>query len=304
MYSNNFYYNILFDIKHIILKPEDSSMTKKPIKQVFLWGGLGNVLYQINLAYYLSQKGYYVLLNRGLIDYNNRLLRKLLKIHNGIYSQASMFVDTSKINIVDKLNFKDIINIILFKVGISTKKFKYFNHEWPTDHEIFSIDNFFGYFQKTKFISSQISLAFKSKFKPKSDDLLLNLVKNCETIVVHARFADKIDLKEFELCYSNLSYIFDDFASIVIVTDDEKNARLMKFTNIKKKKIIVISSPDLIDDFHLISMAKNVVLSRSSFSWWATEISSTKQFIFQPEPLYLHLDWQHYSNKKRIPLNF
>lgn len=273
---------------------------KKSIKQIYLWGGLGNVLYQINLAYYLHENGYEVFVNKGLLDYDNKLLRNSIKIHKGVYKRVDLFIDSTRIGVIDKLKHTDYFYMLMYKMGINFKNFRFFNHDWPNDIEILKVNNFLGYFQKTRNISYQLGFTFRTKFKPKLDKELLSLVNLDSTILIHARFGDKLDVNQFDVSYNSLFHIFKSFESIVIVTDDVKNASLLSFNSDLKFKIIVVCSEDLVDDFYLISSAKTVVISRSSFSWWATEISISNQKIFQPSPLYIHVDWESFSNKNRI----
>lgn len=271
---------------------------KNSIKQVYLWGGLGNVLYQINLAYYLHEKGYTVFVNKGLLNFNNKFLRNIIKIHKGVFERVDLFIDLNKINVVNKLNYKDIINFILYKLGFNTNSFKFFNHDWPKDYELSKVNSFLGYFQKTKIISMDLGIIFKTNFKSILNKELLFKVNQDSTILIHARFGDKVGVKEFDINYLYVLNVINNFKTVVIVTDDVNQAKLLNFNN--KIELIVVCSEDIIEDFNLISCAKTVIITRSSFSWWATEISSKEQKIFQPEPFYNHVEWELFSNKIRV----
>jgi hypothetical protein len=275
-------------------------MIKKSKKYVYLWGGLGNVLYQINLAYYLYESGYKVFVNKGLLNYNNIFYRKIIKIHKGVYEQIDLFLDSEQVEVNSGLKIKDLVLLFIYKLRINIKGFKYFNHEWPNEIEISEVNTFFGYFQKTKYISQYLGQTFYSRFKPKMNMELIDLVRLDSTILIHARFGDKVSINEFDLNYNKVLHIFRKFDSVVVVTDDLKYAGRLFLNDNKKNNINLVSSDYLLDDFYLISNAKNVILSRSSFSWWATEISLNRQVIYQPEPFYLHLEWQHFSNKTRL----
>lgn len=273
---------------------------RESIKQIYLWGGLGNVLYQINLAYFLYECGYNVQVNKGLLDYNNLFIRKSIKVHKGVYDRVNLFVDSNKIEIINNLSFKDVFYLIAYKFGFTFKFFKFFNHDWPIDYDVINVNNFFGYFQKTNNISFYLSKSFYLNFKSNINKEILDLVVLDSTILIHARFGDKIDVSEFDVNYFNIYNIVKEYQTIVVVTDDIQNAKLINFDSKTHFDLIFVCSENIIDDFYLISSAKAVVISRSSFSWWATEISVIDQKIFQPSPFYNHVEWQLFSNKVRI----
>jgi hypothetical protein len=268
-------------------------------KQIYLWGGLGNVIYQINFAYYLNEIGYKVTVNKSLINYNHKLKRSLVKIHYGVFENINFFIDTEKISFRDKLSFTDIFYLLLFKIGIKQSKFKYYGHDWPSDNEIYFNNNFLGYFQKTNIISDKIQLTFYKKYNPNLDKEILKIASLDTTILIHVRLGDKKNIDEFSINYTKLFNSIINFKLIIVVSDDEENARLL-FSNFNNHKILFSSNICLLDDFYLISSAKNVIITRSSFSWWASEISDIKQIIYQPDPFYKHVEWKPYSNKQRI----
>ncbi len=82
----------------------------------------------------------------------------------------------------------------------------------------------------------------------------------------------------------------DDYA-IVIVTDDKENIK-NKLTSVKNK--IIVSDNEIVD-FQILMHADKLIISNSSFAWWAAFLNKKNAKVFAPQY------WIGFKVKKEYP---
>ena len=115
-------------------------------KVIYLMGGLGNVLYQLNFAYYLKDLGFKVILNVSLLESN--WITKIFnwKVHKGTINAMSYFMGNDFI-IQNKPGIQLVSGFLKNNRTISWLfRSKYFGHNFPNIDEIKVYNIFFGVF--------------------------------------------------------------------------------------------------------------------------------------------------------------
>lgn len=142
-----------------------------------------------------------------------------------------------------------------------------------------------GYFQSEKYFNlSQIeiknNLKIKKRYKNLFEKKYPELV-NQKYIAIHCRLGDYLTWKHDILNQENLSlpaqYYHNALATlqnsdklpVVIVTDDPEN---FNFFYPSLSKYTLISDSEIID-FQILSNATKVIISNSTFSWWAAYLN-------------------------------
>lgn len=257
-------------------------------KVIYLMGGLGNVLYQLNFGYHLKDLGFKVILNISLLESN--WITKVFnwKVHNGTISAMNYFIDNDFI-IQNKPGVQLVSAILKSSAIAKLSKSKYFGHDFPTTDDIEIYNIFFGYYQNTTFISQKLKYNFSKCYKNTLKSEFLHSIKEQETFVIHFRGGDKSTDLNFRTNYKHaLKKV--SAKKVFIITDDIQSAqKLIKEFNCLTR---IISNDNMLEDFLIIQLAKNKILSRSSFSWWAAEMSDPNCTIIEPKPFYKHTTWQ------------
>jgi hypothetical protein len=231
-----------------------------------LVGGFGNQLFQFSTAITESIK------NEALLSFN--FLDK-----NRNYSLDIIHVDLNKIY---KPTISSNNELILQVVGNKTdctfvnfeeKKFTYEKIGELKDHARLT-----GYFQSPYYFQD-FDQQIKSYLKK-----ALKIVSRDENFVhIHARFGDMAKNPEIRRVHG---VITDDYLEralkhfnlesnelrLVVQDIDMLKNELPRFCE-KTYKVI---SNDFLSDFQTLAAAKNLIISNSTFSWWAAYLSSAK----------------------------
>lgn len=130
------------------------------------------------------------------------------------------------------------------------------------------------------------------------------LFKNDKILAIHCRLGDYMHIWEGEALggqdltlpasyYKNALGKIDNIEDykIIIVTDDKLNAE-SRFEFIKEKTIV---SEDDIIDFQVLQNADKLIISNSSFSWWAAYLNTKSAPVYAPEY------WLGFKVKKEWP---
>lgn len=233
-------------------------------------GGLGNVLYQLNYGEYLKTLGYQV-------DYIDTLTKKNLmtkilgwKIHDQAFK-----------DILDiPLSNPSYLALALSKANISNAYSSYLT-EWsnsPPRHT-------FGYFQN----------------KERSSECYLNLNLSQNGLeangrYMHIRLRDNNFLDEsIEYYESILEQISGDENTFFLTDDINKTSRLIKKFDFKKSSVV---SSTVINDFLILASCKSMILSPSTFSWWAAKLNKKLETVVIPN-FYLE-ETGHFSRDFRL----
>lgn len=264
--------------------------------KIWVLGGLGNQLFQYALYFYLNSQGKDVCLDtKSFINYKlhqgyelnsifeieptvcstprkNLSLLFLLKIFNFIISRVNSFL-ISKFDFQIKLNNQ-------FTEYKSIKK----------NDSLFKLDNcqLNGYWQRQDYLRLiRKDLQKHLIFKINSD--ITNIIKKIQkdnSVIVHVRGGDYIN-QGWELgrdYYVNALKCFSDanLLNFFVITDDSK--RLSELNLPFKYEVI--------DNFHgefayinmyLLTLAKNIILSNSTFSWWGAYLNDNCNIVTVPK---------------------
>ena len=265
---------------------------------LFLGGGMGNVLFQINFAENLLSDGHKVAINSSLVT--NKYLLKLI---NWTHHQNTLN-NLREICALPAGRYeeqKTPTRLLGFLPLISKlSKFENLKHSCPDDVEL--LNGVFGYFQN----KSELNFKFVQRIKTGINDYCIrrNLVlASSDELVIHFRGGDynlNSEFKQPSNFFEAQRELFEDFDKITIITNDVDKAVLNYSKLADRSKLTFKSSENSIDDFCYIASSKNLVISNSTFSWWASELSEAK-IIYQPKVFFPHLrNWEPGTLKTRV----
>ncbi len=253
----------------------------KKYKQINLWllGGLGNVLFQLFFSEILKKNNYEVTLIDNLTSKN--LLTRIIgwKIHSKIYLNF-----TGRNVIKSKNLIHSIITILIakifYKFSIKSNYSFFYNNDYHK--RIIYSKNIFGYFQNKNFLdNNKIALIdFCNKLKN-------NLNKEfSHDVVVHYRMSDSGWARISKSYYLEVKKLLRQEKSIpLVVTDDIVNAKsYFSDLNVKFSK-----NTNPLDDFKLMVFSKKLYCSPSTFSWWASHMLSNEAEVIFPKFLFQNL---------------
>jgi len=275
----------------------------KNSKTIYLMGGFGNVLFQINYGYFLMSRGYKVKFATILIS-SNKMINKILgwSDHGTLGTIKTLGLD-NKVEMIDG----SITSLAIFFISKVIKK-PFNSHCYNGIYREESIEDqcsaLLGYYHldipiSDKFKSDIVSLL--ENYIDNKDAVFLEKIKKLGTAqLVHYRAGDYLS-KE---CKKNLipdqyfSQVLNNCKKKYLVSNDDKYS-LKYLHSLIDDKIESISNETALDDFILIMCSSNLVLSNSTFSWWASELSNAKK-IYQPDPFFSNLEWNPKTGKNRI----
>ena len=262
-----------------------NSDAKRYVK-VFLYGGLGNQIFQFGIAL-----NTFLLGNQKSFMLDFYLEDKFKVTHPSLLD--SLF-SLEKLNIVKVKKFNFIGFLRLPKL-LSGKFFTYFfvNDKNVKNSSSFNQSKnviFDGYFQESldqyKFEEIRNSL---KKFLNK-DLLQKNLID--KKVLIHVRGKDFLNSPHSSIC--NKDYYIESINRIskktalkkfCIVTDDVIYAKRL-FSELNKFKFEFISSENPLNDFFKIASFKYRILSNSTFCLWASELANNPKDGFIIGPSY------------------
>jgi hypothetical protein len=237
---------------------------------IWLMGGLGNVLFQLFYAKLLSKNGYNVELCLKLTErnYYTRLMGWTIHKNSYIY-----FIDDYKIS-----NQKNIYPALLAfldkKLGFSFGFVTFIQNK----HKFLTFGNekhIFGYFQNRLQINY-----FRDIFLEFCENISKNISNNLlYSHVVHFRLGDSNWGLNSQKYYNFIKAKLQDENGVVIVTDSTEKATSF-FKDISEVQII--SSSDPFSDFLILANCEYLYCGPSTFSWWASHLSSALKEVYMP----------------------
>ncbi len=239
--------------------------------QIWLMGGLGNQLFQINKAYELREFGLDIKLVDNLIQQDGIFATKFLKwkIHQDFTDQ----VYKHDFEIITK---KNLLPIILAKAKLFERYSSFKRSDFSCTHS----KNMFGYFQKNVTIHLPIkNFTLKNQDPPE--------------VMMHMRLTDNNNLYYSKKYYSKvLKNIINH--KICIVTDDELNSeKFLEDNGVLNYKIL---SGTVKEDFSRLANAKLLICAPSTFSFWAAIANNFAQNIYVPKKFLEYI--------KKPPMNW
>ena len=150
---------------------------------------------------------------------------------------------------------------------------------------------FDGYFTQ-KWTYSSLKNAFK-QLKLRQIVLNKEYLQICnKDVVIHLRGGDFLKISNLNICKldyykKSIRYAFSKgYSSFKLISDDQKYGKEI-LDEIKKSfvdlKISILNSNSIQNDFNLIRYSKLAILSNSTFSWWASFLSTSKKEFIVPE---------------------
>lgn len=300
-------------------------------------GGLGNQMFQYSMYLTLKQKYpnqtiktetfHYFLENEhnGLeleklfnITLNNATKKELRKIYNGIIPSKKYEKMSPKLKkfILNKFQYKylSLLN------HLKKKKAKSLILDSENNEYLEKIDNLEigdwylrGFWQRTEYYENIRPLLMKTF--PLNCNLnsqekkILKELKEGKYIAVHVRGGDFINPK-YNLCHKEyykdaISKFQNIEKKLIIFTDDKNYAK----TLLKEFNISIILSHGIeksLIDMYMLSHAKNIIVSNSTFSFWGAYLSNiSNQKVVAPK--YASFDGKNYrfypSRKNWIIIN-
>jgi hypothetical protein len=165
-----------------------------------------------------------------------------------------------------------------------------------------------GYFQSEAYFNGISSLVKKhfiirKRYRDAFESKFGFIFQQHEIIAIHCRLGDYIEWGSDELggkdltlpknYYKKALFEIENFEKykIIIVTDDPKNIA-NRFDFIPDK--LIVSEAEIID-FQILQNADQVIISNSSFSWWAAYLNT------KSAPVYAPKYWLGFKIKEEYP---
>ncbi|MEI8605394.1 alpha-1,2-fucosyltransferase [Pseudoalteromonas sp. B160] len=158
----------------------------------------------------------------------------------------------------------------------------------------YSKKRYYGYYAKGKHLNENIFLKLRNIIIKNNDSSIKP--KNANFCAIHLRRGDFP--KNYALTldyYASALKCIDWVDEYILVTDsrtvyDEVKLKL-------KCNIHLSSASNMKDDFFEMFNAKNIIMSNSTFCYWATVLGES-QYIVHPDKISTDIDWFFYLNKK------
>jgi len=257
---------------------------------VSLNGRLGNQLFQYAFALCLAKK-----FNTGYLIDDSKFKDSFLKYFEPLTIYDNKYIKKITRRIAAKKVFK-LVN----QTGFEQSPFDF--------NQLKNNCRYEGFFQSPSFfndLSESIKNRFriKSEYRIKFDKNYGSIFNNNKVLVIHYRLGDYLTWNVDVLGGSNLAlpeeYYLQalkqipdlDKYTIVVVTDDKENIK--NKLEILKEKIVV--SDNEISDFQMLMHADKLIISNSTFAWWAAFLNIKNAQVLAPQ------HWIGFKVKKEYP---
>lgn len=265
-------------------------MKKRRLSKSFLMaGGLGNQLF------ILTAGTYYSLQNRENVTFDLSSYTKRNKTHTSDIRSLSpdAIFQYRPVRWIVKVGLEKISKRALF----STYRSSGIGYDPALEGQVLE-NEIFGFFQTYKYLEQpkvrsfmdSLYLSSTSEWFDKCSSEMLEF----PTISVHIRRGDYNDLKESfgilssEYYQSAINFTLKNspiqYARVLVFSDDFVLAKKL-FSNIEiSLPIQFAESPDDYPEESLLLMSKSdaLVISNSSFSWWAAQLGNKSKFAVRP----------------------
>jgi hypothetical protein len=273
--------------------------TNKSILEVEIAGGLGNQLFMFYAGLYFGQA-----FDKDVV-YNIADFSRIAKIHPGHNLQTLGFLDNYQVTsktisksqlILERVRSHWAVSRLTRSIGGDKKDQEFSSKEIGyLDPNLIplNVSKIKGYFQTWRYFSNleskpiissesivNQSIWFKEKIQQAKDE---------KPIAIHIRKGDYLESKNRRIgvlansYYKSLIETVDDDDRIWIFTDSPELVS-KEFMSLRKG-IEVIKPPlnsDPVESMVLLSKASKIMISNSTFSWWAAQISEVGTQIYAP----------------------
>ena len=252
-------------------------------------GGLGNQLFQTAACLkYRNQREKVIISFLGDIH-----VPKRINCLNYIFERPTwLYFDNSKeLNIVKKFVAKTSAYLrfgsYLPLISINDRNFSSLNYLYSKKKILF-LDGYFNHQWTYKTLKNAFD-----QLKLRPVELNKEFLQICNNnVIIHLRGGDFLEISDLNICKleyykKSIDYaISKGYSSFKLICEDQKyGAEFLK--EIKKYfidlNISMLKSDTIKNDFNLIRSSKFAILSNSTFSWWASFLSTTKREFIAPE---------------------
>ena len=252
-------------------------------------GGLGNQLFQTAACLkYRNQREKVIISFLGDIHVPKRIncLNYIFERPNWLY-----FDNSKELNILKKFVAKTSASLrfgsYLPLISINDRNFSSRNYLY-SEKKILFLDGYFNH----QWTYSTLKNAFE-QLKLRPIELNKELLQICNNdVIIHLRGSDFLKISDLNICKleyykKSINYaISKGCSSFKLICEDQKyGAEFLK--EIKKcfmdLKISMLKSDTIKNDFNLIRSSKFAILSNSTFSWWASFLSTAKKEFIVPK---------------------
>ena len=251
-------------------------------------GGLGNQLFQTAaLLKYRRGKENVIISFLGEIHIPKRVncLKTIFEIPDWIY-----FDNSRKLNLLTRLFARSSAGLrfgsYLPLIGINDSNFNY-QRSNPLSKKLLFLD---GYFNQDWDYKELYSLFSILKLNP----IILNnhTQKLCnENVVIHIRGGDFLSIKNLNICKLDFykksikCALSRGLKTFVVISEDRRYGKEI-IKELRKcfphLQISIMKTDSIKNDFNIIRSAKFAILSNSTFSWWASFLSTSKKEFLVP----------------------
>ena len=252
-------------------------------------GGLGNQLFQTAACLKYRKHSEKVIISfLGDIHIPKRIncLDSIFVRPNWLY-----FDNSHNLNIATKYVAKTSAYLrfgsYLPHISINDRNFRSIDYRSSTKKILF-LD---GYFNQ-KWTYNTLKKAF-SQLKLRQINLNKKYIPICnDEVIIHIRGGDFLKISNLNICKieyykKSIKYALSKgYISFKIISEDEKYGKeiLKELKNcFLDLKISMLNSLSIKNDFNIIRSSKFAILSNSTFSWWASFLSTTKREFIVPE---------------------
>ena len=257
----------------------------------YLFGGLGNQLFQyisaLQLGRFTKKKIIFdYVLVYGFKNYHESRIYDLFNFKKNVVfinkkcTNKNKFFIRIKIYYLNFLRKYNLCNKFVFEknfFNLPKKNIKLYHYGYFQDLNFFQI----------KLLKLHKTLVFKKKFYQTKN--YKKIINKTNSVSIHIRGGDYLTEKSRKK-YSVLNQKYYKKA-ILFIKKKIKNPFFFIFTNdidysnllikkvLKKERYQIINDASDCHDFFLMSKCKNFIISNSTFSWWASYLSTNKKKI-------------------------
>lgn len=267
-------------------------------KQVIkIYGGLGNQLFQLSFAIYLSK-----LSNKKiLLDINEF---KYVNHHSGFQLSRLFKINFPVLNFFEHVKYK-FLKLFFLKNNVYLKQNEKSANKIPSINKILKSEYFDGYWQNLTMVNSILEeLVFS--LKP-SDSVKTEILDHF--VAIHVRRGDYLLNEDMYLniCDKDyykkaVNYFKDNLEDpkFFIFSDDIEWCK-SNFSFIKNH-MFVDYNKSAFEDFILMMKFKNKIISNSTFSWWAAMLNSQSKNVIAPKVWNNYIDYNDFFPESWIKI--
>ena len=252
-------------------------------------GGLGNQLFQTAACLkYRKQKEKVIISFLGDIHVPKRVncLNYIFERPNWLYFDNSPYLNLPT-QFIAKTSASLRFGSYLPLISINDRNFSSINYRSSAKSVLF-LDGYFN--QKWSYLT--LKKAF-SQLKLRQIELDKASLQTCKKdVVIHVRGGDFLTIPNLNICdleyyKKSISYaISKGYYSFKLITEDQIYGKEI-LKEIKKSfidlNIKMLNSDSIKNDFNRIRSSKLAILSNSTFSWWASFLSTSKKEFIVPK---------------------